>query len=116
MHVATATLSLTNSDLAAVLANRTGQSLATVEAPITMSFTQRIESLEGHTLDRSRGVRPLMMVNTVKGKRGVYWVERKDGKLKVGTVRVTQDGFCHRPNKFDGRFFQPVESLAALNS
>ena len=115
---------LNNAETAVVTAMRTGHTIQIVPAaPIPMSsapkpsasFMARIDALNGTNIYRGTSHRPAMVVNTVKGKRGVFWVGYKNGELRVGTCKVTLDGYLHKRNKFDGSFFQSAASLADYN-
>jgi hypothetical protein len=56
--------------------------------------------------------RPLAYVNTAKGRRAVYLVT---DDLKVYTCKYTNDGFCYKPGKYDGRWSQPAAELVEFN-
>lgn len=111
------TVSLSDDELAMVLARR-GNATAVVEAPIPPTqtgFMAKMHALAGTSLNRRLGVRPVAVVNTERGKRGVFWVGYKEGTLRVGYCKMTDTGRCHKPNRFDGSWFCDAANLADLN-
>ena len=116
-------LVLTNDEAAFILAQRNAgfvpEAVMPVEKPISKGaiFLDKIEKLDGTNLNRYRGAYPAMVVNTTKGKRGVFWVGVKNGALRVGTCKITEgSGRLYKPNKFDGCWFQDAVDLVPLNS
>jgi hypothetical protein len=112
------TLVLSDAEIAAVLAARNGNAVAIVDAPVAAptGFIDRMLALNGTNLNRWAGVRPAAVINTKKGRRGVFWVGYKNGVLRIGTCKITDAGRCYKPNKYDGAWFDDAETLALLNS
>lgn len=118
---AIATMELTADELALIARRRAGEIKVDVEPPVTATptgFMGRMLALNGTNLNRWNRNRPVAVINTIKGKRGVFWVgysTKHPGELRVGTCKVTGDGFCYKPNKFDGAFYNNASELADLN-
>jgi hypothetical protein len=124
--MALVTISVSESTLARILAE--GEVVGTVDAPVQApagSFIARMEALAGPTGERSvnrRGInqRPLAVVNTEKGQRGVFWIgyrRSEPGILKIGTCRLVKGGYLHKQcRSYDGAYFHKASDLALLNS
>lgn len=123
LAIAASNLVLLSADeLAFINANRANgfvpDAVLPVEKPLSKgaTFLDKIEALGDVNLNRSRGVYPAMVVNTSRGKRGIFWAGVKNGTLRVGTCKMTEIGRLHKPNKFDGRWFQDATDLLPYNS
>jgi len=121
----TATTTLSNEEMAMLAAFRHQKELGNatvavdpvvIETTVVNPFVKRMMGLNGTSLNRSRGVMPGATINTKVGRRGVFWVGMKNGTLRVGTCKLTETGRCHKPNKFDGCWFESAENLAQYNA
>lgn len=124
---------LSAAEIAMIHAVRAGQITAEVEAPVAAAAA--VPATDHPFITRMRGLipagqsslyinrklghfRPAAIVNTVKGRRGVYCVgpaKNGSGVLTVYTCKITGPGYLHRPGKFDGSFSQPVADLCQFN-
>ncbi len=133
--VALASHMLTAEEIALIHARRAGLTVAEVEPPIAAAAAPAVPAVEHPFITRMKGLipagqtsvyinrkmghyRPLAVVNTVKGRRGVYCVGpamNGSGVLMVYTCKITGPGYLHRPGKFDGSFSQPAADLCQFN-
>ena len=115
---------LNSAESAIIEAMRLGHTIQIVAAepipvpsvPTVSAFMSKMLKLNGTAINRRRvSNRPAAVINTVKGRRGVFWVGYKNGEFRIGTCKMTVDGYLHQMNRFDGCFFQAAESLEAFN-
>lgn len=114
---------LNATEAAVVTALRSGHAIQILPArplipstPTVTGFKAQMLRLTGTSINRSVSSRPAAVINTAKGKRGVFWVGIKDGVLRVGTCLITNGGYLYKRNRFDGSFFQTADSLVQYNS
>jgi hypothetical protein len=61
------------------------------------------------------GGRPLAVVQTRNGPRGVFWKGNGKGNAgpSIGVRKIKQNGGLYRRNKYDGTFFVTINKLEA---